>query len=137
MWHTPILKQSLKAKLLSSSSRALLCTRATDVWMLSFEELHEMAGRATPKMLMHYKMALQLYKTVNLRVPKPDWVSIMHNSVITSRQTNFITNKTNNYRVGMNALSNRLWHINDKINLDWLNLGIESYKIKCKNLFLK
>ena len=108
-----------------------------DMIMKSFVNLHEMAGRATQSNLMHYKMSLQLFKTFNLRIPTTDWTNLNINSVITSRQNTFITNKTNNYRIGMNALSNQLWYLNGKIKLDWLNLTINSFKIKCKKLFLK
>ena len=105
--------------------------------MLNFDELHEMAGRATPAKLMQYKMSLQLYKTYNLRIPITDWTNLNMNSVFTSRQTCFITNKTNKYKVGMNELSNRLWYLNGKIKLDWLNLTFDSFKVNCKKLFLK
>ena len=114
-----------------------MCTRPSDVGMLNYNELHGMAGRATPINLMYYKMSLQLHKTFNLRIPTTDWTNLNINSVITLRQTTFITNKTNNYRIGMNALSNWLWYLNGKIKLDWLNLTINSFKIKCKKLFLK
>ena len=105
-------------------------------WMLSFNELHEMAGRATPMQLRDYKISLQLYKTMDVQLAETDWINLNLNAVITSRQTKFITNKANRVRVGMNAFSNRAWHINGKINLDWLNLSYNSYKVKCKKLFL-
>ena len=41
--------------------------------------------------------------------------------------------KTKNYKIGNNLLCNIL---NNKIPLSWLNLTIESYKVKCKKLFL-
>ena len=66
VWQTPTLKQTLQKRLLSLSSKALkVCTRSTDLWLLSFNDLHEMAGRATPTKIMYYKLALQLYKTMN------------------------------------------------------------------------
>ena len=91
-WHTPTLNQQLQVRLLSASSKALkVCTRSLDMWMLLFDELHEMAGRATPQKLMYYKMALQLHKTTNIRVPVTDWISLNINAINTSRQTKFIT----------------------------------------------
>ena len=138
VWHTPTLKRSLQTRLLSASAKALkACSKSSDLWMLNFDELHEMAGRATPAKLMQYKMSLQLYKTYNLRIPITDWTNLNMNSVFTSRQTCFITNKTNKYKVGMNELSNRLWYLNGKIKLDWLNLTFDSFKVNCKKLFLK
>ena len=137
VWHIPSLHQSLQRSLLTASSKALkVCAKSSDLWMLSYNELHEMAGRATPMQLREYKIALQLYKTMDVQIPETDWINLNLNAVITSRQTKFITIKTNRVRVGMNAFSNRAWHINDKINMDWLNLSYNSYKVKCKKLFL-
>ena len=48
----------------------------------------------------------------------------------------FITNKLNQFKVGVNAFSNWAWYLNGKINQDWLSLPYSSYKIKCKKLFL-
>ena len=44
---------------------------------------------------------------------------------------------TSNYKVGKNLPANRLKILNNKIELKWLNLSHDSYKIKCKGLFLK
>ena len=38
-------------------------------------------------------------------------------------------------RAGNNILLNRLSHLNNKIEKFWLNLNINSFKIKCKKLF--
>ena len=137
VWHIPTLNQSLQSKLLSASAKALkICVRTSDMWMLSFKELHEMAGRAVPAKIRDYKTALQLYKTIDLQIPHTDWINLNLNAVNTSRQTTFITNKENRFKVGMNAFSNRTWYLNGKIKQDWLNLPFNSYKIKCKRLFL-
>ena len=137
VWHIPTLNQSLQSKLLSASAKALkICVRTSDMWMLSLKELHEMAGRAVPAKIRDYKTALQLYKTIDLQIPHTDWINLNLNAVNTSRQTTFITNKENRFKVGMNAFSNRTWYLNGKIKQDWLNLPFNSYKIKCKRLFL-
>ena len=39
-------------------------------------------------------------------------------------------------KIGKNIVVNRLKLINGKIYYDWLNLSFESYKVKCKALFL-
>ena len=61
VWQIPTLNQSLKNYLLTASSRALklFANRMTYVWMLSFKNLHEMAGCATPEKLTSNKLALQ------------------------------------------------------------------------------
>ena len=137
VWHLPSLHQSLKNNLLSISAKAIkICAKSTDTWMLSFGSLHEMAGRSTPDKLMSYKLALQLYRTFNYKCPTNDWLSINFNSVLTSRQNKFSINKTNRLKVGMNILSNQFNTLNGKIDLNWLNLGLDTYKINCKELFL-
>ena len=49
---------------------------------------------------------------------------------------NFVTLKSNKLKVGINSLTNRFYYINNAIPLNWLNLSIESFKIKCKKTFL-
>ena len=56
--------------------------------------------------------------------------------VLSSRQTNFITIPNSNFKIGNNKLSNRLSIRNGKINLNWLNMSANSYKIKCHQLLL-
>ena len=73
--------------------------RPNDLWMLSFNDLHEMAGRATPQKLRDYKSALQLYKTMDQHIPTTDWINLNLNAVVTSRQTKLIINKNNQFRV--------------------------------------
>ena len=63
-----------------------------------------------------------------------EFVNLNFNQVLTSRQTTFKILKSNRMRIGLNSLANRLHHINDKIPLEWLNLSIEMYQVKCKKL---
>ena len=100
--------------------------------MLLFAHLHEMAGRATPNQMINYKLALQLYKFFKYRCPTMDWVSLNFNQIMGTRQKKFSINMTNSKRVGMNALSSRLWYLNWKIDTDWLNFSFNTYKVNCK-----
>ena len=110
--------QAIKRKMFSqkvincktASSRALkLCAKSNDVSLLSYKDLHEMAGRATPNRLAKYKLALQLYKTLSQKCPTNDWIIINLNITNTSRQKMFAVNKTNRLRVGYNAVSGRIF----------------------------
>ena len=40
------------------------------------------------------------------------------------------------FKVGRNMLVNRLSGLNNMIDLKWLNLKLDSFKIKCKDLLL-
>ena len=54
----------------------------------------------------------------------------------TSRQTKFMTSKENRLKIGMNIVSNRFFYLNGKIDLNWLNLSFDSFKLKCKLIFM-
>ena len=136
IWHLPTLKASLKQKILSASAKALrVCSKVTDYYQ-SFASVHSVCKRATPEMLMKYKLALCLYKLYNENLNSIEFTLLNVNQILTGRQTHFKIQKSNKYRVGLNALTNRLYYINDDIPLDWLNNSLSTYKIKCKKLFL-
>ena len=103
---------------------------------MSFEAIHELCKQATPDKMQKYKLAICLHKLYNIEFIQIEFYLLNNNQVMTSRQTNFITLKTNRTRVGLNSLANRLHAINGIIPLDWLNLSIETFKVRCKGLFL-
>ena len=44
--------------------------------------------------------------------------------------------KNQRFEVGKNILLNRFYDLNNLIDKKWLELSLETYKIKCKALFL-
>ena len=42
-----------------------------------------------------------------------------------------------NYEPGKNTLLNRLSHLNNKINKQWLELSLDTFKVKCKKRILQ
>ena len=136
IWHLPSLKPTLKQKLLSASARALkVCNSQADNYM-SFEAIHELCKRATPSKIQKFKLAICLHKLYNIEFNPTEFYLLNDNQVVTSRQRNFIILKSNKTRVGLNSLANRLHSINGDIPLEWLNLSIETFKIRCKKLYL-
>ena len=136
VWYLNNLKQNYKNMIMSASARALrFCLKNYDPY-ISHRNLHRMTNRATPDELMIYKSALQLHKTYNNFTPIPDWVNLNNNIIFTSRQSHFVTARSNILRLSSNKISNRFWHLNGKIKLEWLNLSFNSFKINCKKLFL-
>ena len=136
IWHIPSLKPALKQLLLSASAKAIKVCMYKPSPMISFIDLHKLNKRATPNQLLNYKHALLLYNIYNENQPSAEWLALNFNQIITSRQTSFQISKLNNYKVGLNILSNRLAVINKMIPLDWLALSKESYKVKCKKKFI-
>ena len=103
---------------------------------MSFEAIHELCKLATPSKMQKYKLAICLHKLYNIEFNPIEFYLLNNNQVVTSRQRNFIILKSNRTRVGLNSLANRLHTINGVIPLDWLNLSIETFKVRCKKLFL-
>ena len=71
-------------------------------------------------------------KLYNVPFNSKEFYLLNENQIFTSRQTHFITRKSNNLKVGLNCLSNRLYVLNNMIPLTWLNDSLSSYKFKCK-----
>ena len=105
------------------------------VWV-SFDSIHRLAKRGTPTQMSHYKHALQLFKLHNSTTMTEDWVSLNFQQNFNGGNDNVQIFNSSNYKVGENLLVNRFKTLSNKIPLSWLNESINSFKIKCKNLFL-
>ena len=95
-----------------------------------------MYNRATLEIFLLNKHALALFKLFNTTEHTAEWVSLNLNQVNTTRQLNFITSKSNKKKVGLNALADRLFTLNNKIPLAYLNKSLDAFKMNCKNAFL-
>ena len=104
--------------------------------MISYKSIHKVNNRAMPEAIMQYKLATQLFKTYNNEEFTFDWILLHLNQIFTSRRTTFMALKSNNTKVGINLLANRLTILSGKIPFDWLNESLISLKVKCKRLFL-
>ena len=136
IWHLPTLKQNLKKKLMSLSANALKLCINFDTRMVSYDKIHEMTRRATPEKYLLYRHALMLFKILNSSDYSLEWCGLNCNQIFTSRQVCFIASKSNRLKVGQNAFANRSYILNGKIPLTWFNGSLETFKIKCKKLFL-
>ena len=137
IWHVQSLKQSIKQKIMSSSAGVLKACMKFNLRMISFERIHTMNNRATPEQILLYKHSLALFRLYNLNEPTLEWCALNFNQVLTSRQAKFKSMKSNKLKVGLNALANRFFILNDQIPIIWLEGGFETFKVKCKELFLK
>ena len=136
IWHLPTLKTELKQKLISISARAIKTCMYYPDNMISFENIHKMNNRAMPNAVMLYKHAIQLFKIYNAIEYTFDWTILNFNQILTSRQISFMIFKSNEKKVGISILANRLSILNGKIPFPWLNCSLPSYKMHCKKLFL-
>ena len=95
-----------------------------------------LAKRGTPRM-SQYKHAIQLYKLHNSTSMTDDWVSLNTQQYFNGRNNKFQVFNMSNYKVGRNLLVNRFKSLNNKIDYLWFNESFNSFKIKCKTLFLQ
>ena len=54
-----------------------------------------------------------------------EWVALHFSQILTSRQTRFLATKTNNRKVGLIALENRVYILNNRIPLNWFNMSFK------------
>ena len=86
--------------------------------------------------MSNYKHAIQLFKLFNSTNMSEDWVSLNFHQNFNTRNTKLQIYNVSNYKVGQNLLVNRFKSLSNKIDYLWLNESLNSFKIKCKNIFL-
>ena len=127
---------NLKQHLLAASSTALrICGRMD--WATSYERLHIIHSRATPAKMMMYKHAIELCNLYNSEEMSDDWVDLNLQQNFNGRLENVQIFDNSRIRVGKNIMMNRLTITNNKIDYKMPNLSKDTYKLKCKNLFLQ
>ena len=65
-----------------------------------------------------------------------EWVALNFNQIFTSSQTRFLSTRANNRKVGLNALANRVYILNNRIPLNWFNMPYATFKVHCKKEFI-
>ena len=90
------------------------------------------------KLFLHCNITTKsLFKLYNSDYNLLEFSLLNFNQVFTSRQMTFKTLKSNRTKIGLNSLANRLHHINYRVPFEWLNNSFETFKVKCKKLFLQ
>ena len=127
---------TFKQQLLSASTRALKLLNNYSDLRISFDQQHKLQGRATPNEIMKYKLSVQLYKLYNGTQRNADWIDLNFQQNFNNRQKYVLINDESSLRIGKNLLMNRLGVLNNLIEYDWLNQGLNTFKLKSKKLFL-
>ena len=139
IWLTPCLNSDLKQSLLSISANALRSCLMHGGFDISFDSIHKTHKKCTPKQIMYYQMSLNLYKTINTVEPDLSFemVTILDQIICTQRQIRFQIHRNFSNKIGLNTTANKLYHLNDLIGLDLLNLKFLHFKKMVKIQFLK
>ena len=132
----PSLSPALKQQLLAASTRALKLLNNRSDLRISYDQQHKLQGWATPMEMMRYRLSIQLHKLYNGDQLNEDWVDLNYQQNFNNRQKFVQINDESALRIGKNILMNRLGILNNKIDYDWLNQSLNTFKIKSKKLFL-
>ena len=111
VWLLPTLKQSLQRRLFSQSGNSLkLIEKET-----TFTQLHKKFNRATPYIYSLYLTGINLFDINSTKTPSQEYNNLQ--SVTLNNRRNelltFVCN--NNYKVGLNRLSNRMRSITNNV----------------------
>ena len=119
IWMTPSISSVMKQSLMSVSANALRSCVLVNCNEISFETVHSVSKKSTPKQIMLNQVALKLHKLIQELNEKCTFehVTILSNIICTSRQTTFEILKSNHSKIGLNTSANKLYHINKQISL--------------------
>ena len=137
IWLMPSLSPILKQHILAASSYALKLLNNKSDLRISYDELHKLHNRALPMDMMKYRLSIQLYKIYNGYIKNEDWMDMNWQQNFNNRLTCVQINDFSRIKIGKNSILNRLGVLNNEIKYTWLNLSLNSFKLKSKSLFLK
>jgi len=99
----------------------------------SNRELNISYHRATPKLFALYQTSLYYYDVVNNLHNDTEEALAVQSNTINDRRNKYLTFvRSNNYRQGLNSISNRFRSVSNIIENSWLSLARETFKMKCK-----
>ena len=96
-----------------------------------------MYNRAKPSDFLLYRQSLLLFSVFNEKGPEIEWIGLNEQQLFSQRDQNFRIARTNRLKIGNNIPVNRFSVLNGRIQLNWLNLSREAFKLKIKSVFLK
>ena len=133
IWHIPGRSIAQNKKLKLASANAL---RSCNKNLTIFHTHTQIHSCTLPDQILNYKHAIMMFKLFNNCQPENEFVQMnfQYNQNQRIKHSNFFIRQ--NYDSGKNILLNRLAHLNDKIEKSWLDQSLNTFKIKCKQLFL-
>ena len=126
--------QNKKLKL-ASANAIRSCDKSLTIFH-THTQIHSIANRALPDQMLNNKHAISMHKLFNHCQPETEFIQMNFqlNQNQRIKHANFLSRQ--HYDTGKNIMLNRFAHLNNKIETSWLQLSLDSFKIKCKALFL-
>ena len=137
VWHIPGLTRVLHKKLKLALANTLRPCAPGVSALSTHTEIHQLAGRALPEKMCLYRHAITMYKLFNSIICENEFVHLNFQLYDNERSQKLVFFKDQKYEAGKIILLNRFTELNNMIDKDWLNLSLETFKIKCKTIFLR
>ena len=96
------LSVTLKKKLWQASSKMLKICQKDWQGQFSFETLHKISGRATPKIRSNYSAACGMYNVITTCVPEETFVNLTENFLNSERSQGLQFTRSNRLKIGYN-----------------------------------
>jgi len=128
VWLLPTLKETLFRALFSQSGQ---CLKIVDL-NLSFINLHKKYLRETPRIFALYQTAINYFEAMNMDVYTDERIKIVNNTTSDHRNSNFTFVRSNNYKIGLNVLSNQLLSTSNHITKNSVLTSKETFQTFCK-----
>ena len=89
---------------------------------ISFERIHSICKKSTPKQLTLYQIALKTAKIISEIADNCafEHVTLLDQNICTLRVTTFEIFKSNRFKIGMNTTANKLFHVSLQPSGPWL-----------------
>ena len=99
---------------------------------LSYVNLHKKYLRANPKLFSHFHTAVSYYKAINERIYIQEAPDLINNVLSDHRNLMLTFVRRNNYKIGLNLLSNGLRSILNYMPKKSLSFSKTQFKTFCK-----
>ena len=137
LWHLPE-RTVAQNKMIKHASANALRIISNDITIYhTHTEIHQMTKRALPDQMIRYKDALMMYNLFRNCMPDNEFMHLNFQANLNQRIQHHTFLKRQNYTVGNNILLNRMCNLNATILKSMTNLSYLTYKLKCKEIFLK
>jgi len=138
VWLNRNLHSLAKQNLLRASTNILKsCFRQGDWNYVSFKDIHEIAGIATPIMYSDYCHVTTLKRIIETCHPETVWNRLQHNCIELRRENRIFFTNGSQTPMGLNNFANRVQFTSSKLTSNWDSLSTWAFKRLAKQLFLK
>jgi len=136
VWLSRHLHKINQRKLLRASSNLIKsCISNQDWTLISYNNLHELAGKPTPMQMSDYIQATTLWSIIQTGKPEMVWLKLQINCRENRRTGSMTFGNGQMSPYGKHNFGNRMMHVSQKLPGQWDQMTKYSFKRMCKTIF--